>query len=119
MEISLKGGFNGGIYLFHQVYIKHLVIAVRDIPKTWRATALISYSELYFIPAETTRINCQRRERPCMAERETYCPQCDETRGFYRVASTTMHLGTKVKWHCPECDYGFVRIDGAVDTSTA
>jgi hypothetical protein len=28
-----------------------------------------------------------------------------------------MHLGEKVKWHCPECDYGFVRIDNAVDTS--
>lgn len=48
-----------------------------------------------------------------------YCPQCGTDRSFYRVASTEVHLGTKVKWRCPECDYGFVRIDGAVDTSVA
>jgi rubredoxin len=45
------------------------------------------------------------------------CPECGAVRTFYRAASTTMHLGEKVKWHCPECDYGFVRIDGTVDTS--
>ena len=44
------------------------------------------------------------------------CPNCGDVRTFYRVASTTLHLGEKVKWHCPECDYGFVRIDD-IDTS--
>jgi len=38
---------------------------------------------------------------------------------FYRAASTTLHLGEKVKYRCEDCGYGFVRIDGAVDTSTA
>ncbi|MHB9286713.1 hypothetical protein ACKVMT_06695 [Halobacteriales archaeon Cl-PHB] len=51
-------------------------------------------------------------------ELEHHCPDCGEPRTFYRAASTEMHLGEKVKWHCPECDYGFVRIDGTVDTST-
>jgi len=46
------------------------------------------------------------------------CPRCGADT-FYRAASTTLHLGEKVKWHCTECDYGFVRIGGAVDTSTA
>lgn len=42
---------------------------------------------------------------------EEECPTCggDE---FYRAASTRMQLGTKVKWHCTECAYGFVTIDG-------
>jgi len=52
-------------------------------------------------------------------ELEADCPDCGETHTFYRAASTKIHLGQKVKWHCPECDYGFVRIDGAVDTATA
>lgn len=52
-------------------------------------------------------------------ERERACPTCGEERAFYRAASTRLHLGTKVKWHCPECAYGFVTIDGAVDTATA
>ena len=50
-------------------------------------------------------------------ELEHYCPVCEEYRDFWRVASTTMHLGTKVKWDCPECDYGFVRIGREVDTA--
>jgi rubredoxin len=50
-------------------------------------------------------------------ELEHYCPVCEEYRDFWKVASTTMHLGEKIKWHCPECDYGFVRIDNQVDTS--
>jgi transposase-like protein len=48
-----------------------------------------------------------------------YCPHCDDDREFFRAASTEVHLGTKVKWHCEDCDYGFVRIDGTVDTGTA
>jgi rubredoxin len=44
------------------------------------------------------------------------CPNCGDEKTFYRVASTTLHLGKKVKWHCPDCDYGFVRING-IDSS--
>ena len=47
------------------------------------------------------------------------CPSCGTEREFYQAASMNVHIGTKVKWHCPECDYGFVRIDGTVDTSGA
>jgi len=49
-------------------------------------------------------------------ELERDCPTCGETKAFYRAASTELHLGEKVKWHCPDCDYGFVRIGSAVDT---
>ncbi|MCT9097402.1 hypothetical protein [Haloarchaeobius sp. HME9146] len=52
-------------------------------------------------------------------EIEHYCPDCEDDETFYRAASTEMHLGEKVKWHCTECDYGFVKIDGNVDTSEA
>lgn len=53
-------------------------------------------------------------------ELEEGCPQCGETT-FYRAASTQVHLGKKVKWRCTgdDCWYGFVRIDGTVDTATA
>lgn len=54
-----------------------------------------------------------------MESLERNCPECDEDREFYRAASTTLHLGEKVKWRCPDCEYGFVRIDDAVDTATA
>lgn len=47
------------------------------------------------------------------------CPNCDGERTFWRVASTQVHLGEKVKWHCEDCDYGFVRIDGEVDTGAS
>jgi rubredoxin len=47
---------------------------------------------------------------------ERHCPHCDGTKTFYRAASTTLHLGEKVKWHCPDCTYGFVTIDETVDT---
>ena len=52
-------------------------------------------------------------------ELEQECPECDELRTFWKTASTTLHLGTKQKWQCTECGFGFVRIDGAVDTGTA
>jgi len=52
-------------------------------------------------------------------EIEHYCPDCDGDETFYRAASTTLHLGTKVKWHCSECDYGFVEVDDEIDTSDA
>jgi rubredoxin len=44
------------------------------------------------------------------------CPKCEAERAFYRTASTNLHLGEKTKWRCPECDFGFVRIDGDIDT---
>ena len=47
---------------------------------------------------------------------ERDCPDCETSREFYQAASTRHHLGVKEKWHCPECDYGFVTIDG-IDTS--
>ncbi|WP_436923379.1 DUF7838 family putative zinc beta-ribbon protein [Halosimplex amylolyticum] len=50
---------------------------------------------------------------------EHECPVCGTEREFFQAASTNVHIGTKVKWHCPDCDYGFVRIDGTVDTSEA
>ncbi|SIR83529.1 DUF7838 family putative zinc beta-ribbon protein [Natronorubrum daqingense] len=53
-------------------------------------------------------------------ELDHYCPDCDGEQTFYRAASTKVHLGEKVKWHCPNCDYGFVRIGDngtAVDSS--
>ena len=43
-------------------------------------------------------------------ERDHDCPACGERRQFYRAASTTLHLGEKVKWRCPECGYAFVTI---------
>ncbi len=45
------------------------------------------------------------------------CPSCDTERTFYRAASTNLHLGLKTKWYCPECSWGFVRIDGDIDSS--
>jgi len=53
------------------------------------------------------------------ATRTHHCSQCEADREFYRAASMEVHIGTKVKWHCRECDYEFVRIDGDVNTATA
>lgn len=50
-------------------------------------------------------------------ELEHYCPACGEDRLFYRSASMCLHLGEKTKWDCPECDFGFVRVDGDIDTA--
>jgi ribosomal protein L37AE/L43A len=50
-------------------------------------------------------------------EREHDCPVCEESQTFYRAASTELHLGTKIKWHCPDCDYGFVTIGDEIDSS--
>jgi rubredoxin len=46
------------------------------------------------------------------------CPTCGGTRTFYRAASTTVQLGEKVKWRCPDCGYGFVAIGKEIDPST-
>ena len=52
-------------------------------------------------------------------ELDHYCPDCDEERTFWRVASTHLHLGEKTKWQCPECELAFVRIDGIDSTAEA
>lgn len=52
-----------------------------------------------------------------MSELTTECPQCGTERTFWLTARTNVHLGRKEKWHCSECEYGFVRIDDVVDTS--
>jgi len=44
------------------------------------------------------------------------CPNCDDEETFYRAASTTLHLGEKTKWRCPNCSYTFVKING-IDSS--
>ena len=52
------------------------------------------------------------------AEIEHHCPECGGDHEFYRAASTTLHLGEKVKWRCAECGYSFVQIDDVVDSSS-
>lgn len=54
-----------------------------------------------------------------MLELSRRCPECDAERTYYLTASTTLHLGTKTKWRCPECEHRFVRIDDEVDTGEA
>lgn len=51
------------------------------------------------------------------AELDHECPSCRAERVFYRTASTNLHLGLKTKWRCPECGFGFVRIDGDIDST--
>ena len=51
-------------------------------------------------------------------ECERECPVCDERRVFYRAASTTLRLGEKVKWRCPECGYAFVTIGEAITSNS-
>ena len=48
-------------------------------------------------------------------ELERDCPNCDST-DFWRTASTLVSIGEKVKYDCTSCDFGFVKIDGTVDT---
>lgn len=52
-------------------------------------------------------------------ELEHSCPRCETERTFYRAAATNLHLGLKTKWYCPECGYGFIRIDGNIDSSAS
>jgi len=51
-------------------------------------------------------------------ELDHYCPSCEGERTFWRAASTNLHLGEKVKWRCPDCNYAFLLIDG-IDSSDA
>jgi rubredoxin len=67
--------------------------------------------------AETGTFNREAPESPAMSmERTHYCPNCEAETAFYRTASTTLHLGEKVKWHCPDCSNGVVTIGGAIET---
>ncbi|MFC7046471.1 hypothetical protein ACFQH6_14605 [Halobacteriaceae archaeon GCM10025711] len=50
-------------------------------------------------------------------EMEHECPECGTERTFYRSASTSLHLGTKTKWYCTECDYGLILINGIDSTA--
>jgi rubredoxin len=50
-------------------------------------------------------------------ELQGYCPECAGEQTFWLTARTELELGRKRKYSCSECDYGFVRIDGTVDTS--
>lgn len=62
------------------------------------------------------RYNCPLSVVPRMTiSLEEECPQCGTTQEFYKAASTRIQLGTKQKWHCPNCDYGYITIDG-IDT---
>lgn len=47
------------------------------------------------------------------------CPECGVERTFYLTASMELHLGRKTKWRCPECGFGFVKIDGDIDSAQA
>jgi transposase-like protein len=68
------------------------------------------------VRARIDSYNSPPRQPRDMLSLEHDCPDCGDTRTFYRAASTTVQLGTKVKWRCPDCGYSFVRIDG-VDSS--
>lgn len=48
-----------------------------------------------------------------------HCPACEADRTFGLIASTNTHLGEKAKWRCPDCEFGFVTIGDAVDSSAA
>ncbi|MFC7202426.1 hypothetical protein ACFQJC_02790 [Haloferax namakaokahaiae] len=48
-------------------------------------------------------------------EIERECPQCGNDT-FYLAASMMVHLGKKTKWHCTECDYGYIHITDDVET---
>lgn len=50
-------------------------------------------------------------------ELQRHCPDCGEKQTFWMTARTELELGRKRKYSCAECEYGFVRIDEAVDTS--
>jgi len=52
-------------------------------------------------------------------EMDHHCPVCGGERTFWLTASTELHLGKKTKWRCPDCNYGLVLIDEAVDSSLA
>lgn len=51
-------------------------------------------------------------------EREIDCPDCEAEQTFWLAASTELHLGTKTKWRCAECERGVVRIGEDIDTAT-
>jgi transposase-like protein len=50
-------------------------------------------------------------------EMEHNCPSCGGSTQFWRTASTEVHLGTKTKWRCSECNFGFIQINGIDSTA--
>jgi rubredoxin len=50
-------------------------------------------------------------------EMEHDCPSCGGSTQFWRTASTEVHLGTKTKWRCSECNFGFIQINGIDSTA--
>jgi transposase-like protein len=67
---------------------------------------------IHSLVSESGIFNCGAvRTAPMSLQTERDCPQCDNDT-FWRVASTTVHLGEKIKWRCTECDYGIISIDG-------
>ena len=69
--------------------------------------------------ARISRFNTAPDRSARMAlEKDVDCPACGETRSFYRTAAMTLHLGEKTKWRCPDCEYGYVEING-IDTLPA
>ena len=60
----------------------------------------------------TEAFNSRRATAEAMSDAVTRsCPVCETDREFYAAARTTVHLGEKWKFRCPECGYTFVRID--------
>jgi predicted RNA-binding Zn-ribbon protein involved in translation (DUF1610 family) len=51
-------------------------------------------------------------------EMEYDCPECGNHQ-FWKTASMKLHLGTKTKWRCSECGYGFIRIGDDITTARA
>ncbi|MFW5939137.1 MAG: hypothetical protein ACOCSD_00510 [Halolamina sp.] len=52
-------------------------------------------------------------------EAEHDCPECGGTRTFWKVAAMNLHLGKKTKWHCADCDYGFIEVNGISTAQSA
>lgn len=79
---------------------------------------MVINSVVLFPKATNQYIEVRRSATPLMSlECDHDCPACGETRTFYRAASTTLRLGEKVKWRCPDCGYSFVTIGEDIDSS--
>jgi rubredoxin len=72
----------------------------------------LSSTAARFPAGEISIFNTDRVNVPGMSlEREYECPKCGHT-GFWKTAAMELHLGTKTKWSCNECDYRFIEING-------
>ena len=45
---------------------------------------------------------------------EMHCSQCATATTHWLVARTTLHLGTKRKWECNECEYRVVTVNDTI-----